>query len=98
MQHSSPAESTRRPFTIYGFPKDLHEVQYPAPGDPELAARIRDLIGSDAAQLSDEWGLDHGAWSVLRWMYAAAHVPVVQPSVNRRLSASARCEPCCIDQ
>jgi 4,5-DOPA dioxygenase extradiol len=78
-----------RPPTIhdfYGFPKELHEVQYPAPGDPALAARVRDRIGVQSAQLSSEWGLDHGAWSVLRWMYPAADVPVIQLSINGRLS------------
>ena len=60
-----------RPQTIHdflGFPPELHEVQYPAPGDPELAYRLRDLIGQGRAELNNQWGLDHGAWSVLRWM------------------------------
>jgi 4,5-DOPA dioxygenase extradiol len=81
---------SERPPTIhdfYGFPEELHEVQYPAPGDPKLARRVRDLIGHDRAGLSNEWGLDHGAWSVLRRMYPAADVPVVQLSIDRNLSA-----------
>ncbi len=78
-----------RPPTIhdfYGFPRELQEVQYPAPGDPELARRVRDLIGQKRAALSDRWGLDHGAWSVLRWMYPNADVPVLQLSINGNLS------------
>src|SRR3954467_10211409 len=60
--------ANERPSTIhdfYGFPRELHEVQYPAPGDPQLALRVQELTG---ARPSNDWGLDHGAWSVLRWM------------------------------
>jgi 4,5-DOPA dioxygenase extradiol len=71
---------------FYGFPKELHEVRYPAPGDRELALRVCGLIGKDRAELSSEWGLDHGAWSILRWMYPDADVPVIQLSINRNLS------------
>jgi 4,5-DOPA dioxygenase extradiol len=77
----------QRPPTIhdfYGFPRDLYEVQYPAPGDQELAFRVRELIGR--AGLSSDWGFDHGAWSVLRWMYPEADVPVIQLSIDRKLS------------
>jgi 4,5-DOPA dioxygenase extradiol len=78
-----------RPPTIhdfYGFPLELHAVQYPAPGDPELAGRVRDLIGEQRAEVNNQWGLDHGTWSVLRWMYPIADVPVVQLSINRNLT------------
>jgi len=78
-----------RPKTIHdfgGFPRELYEIQYPAPGQPELAAQIRARLGEQHAALSGEWGLDHGTWSVLRFMYPEAQLPVLQLSIDRRLS------------
>jgi len=70
---------------FYGFPDQLYQVEYPAPGSPELAERVRSLVTSCAVRLDDgySWGLDHGAWSVLRRMYPEADIPVVQLSLDR---------------
>jgi 4,5-DOPA dioxygenase extradiol len=80
-----------RPETIhdfYGFPDALSRVAYPAPGDPHLARRVAGLLADRAASPSDEWGLDHGTWSVLVHLRPAADVPVVQLSLDARLPAA----------
>lgn len=75
------------PRTIHdfsGFPQELYEIKYPAPGDPALADRVRDLLASIPVEPDEEWGLDHGTWSVLHHMFPKADIPVVQVSINRR--------------
>ncbi len=77
-----------RPETIHdfgGFPDALYRVEYPAPGDPALARRTAKLLEGRGAAVSDEWGLDHGTWSVLVHVRPAADVPVVQLSIDGRL-------------
>jgi 4,5-DOPA dioxygenase extradiol len=75
-----------KPKTIHdfgGFPQALFEVQYPAPGSPELAKETKSLIRSTSVGLdSQEWGLDHGCWSILKHLYPAADVPVLQLSLD----------------
>jgi 4,5-DOPA dioxygenase extradiol len=75
-----------RPKTIHdfgGFPQALYEVEYPAPGDPKLAARVIELLaGTPVAADRSEWGLDHGTWSVLKHVYPRADIPVVQLSID----------------
>ncbi|MEQ1803003.1 MAG: 4,5-DOPA dioxygenase extradiol [Gammaproteobacteria bacterium] len=65
-----------------GFPRELFEVQYPAPGDPVLAGRVRSLLAPVDVPLDEEWGLDHGAWSVLVKVFPGADVPVVQLRID----------------
>lgn len=73
------------PRTIHdfgGFPSELYQVQYLAPGDPALARRIQKLLSHLEVTLDNTWGLDHGTWSVLRHVYPAADIPVVQLSID----------------
>lgn len=75
----------QNPPTIHdfgGFPKELFAVLYPAPGNPVLANEIKTLITQTEVGLDDKWGLDHGAWSVIKHMYPNADIPVIQMSID----------------
>lgn len=74
-----------KPRTIHdfgGFPPALFAVQYPAPGDPALASEIRNKISNYSIQPDESWGLDHGAWSVVKHLFPQAEIPVLQLSLN----------------
>jgi 4,5-DOPA dioxygenase extradiol len=84
-----------QPRTIHdfgGFPQALYDVRYPALGDPKLAQKAMQLLAASHAAVDEQWGLDHGCWSVLRQMYPAADIPVVQLSLDATLPASAHYE------
>ncbi len=73
------------PQTIHdfsGFPQALFDVQYPAPGHPQLAKETASLLHSAYVELDHDWGLDHGAWTVVRRMYPEANIPVLQLSID----------------
>lgn len=75
----------QKPATIHdfgGFPEALYQVQYPAPGSPELAKETKSLVTKTEVGLDDKWGLDHGAWSVVKHLYPDADVPVIQMSLD----------------
>ena len=74
-----------KPKTIHdfgGFPRELYDMQYPAPGSPELAKEIKRIITKTEVGLDNKWGLDHGCWSVLKRIYPDADVPVIQLSLD----------------
>ncbi|MEL7424912.1 MAG: 4,5-DOPA dioxygenase extradiol [Bacteroidota bacterium] len=75
------------PRTIHdfgGFPQALYEVQYPAPGHPELARELTEFVQPEnTVHLDDKWGLDHGSWTVVKHLFPDADVPVIQLSIDR---------------
>ncbi|WP_306350884.1 4,5-DOPA dioxygenase extradiol [Flavobacterium sp. '19STA2R22 D10 B1'] len=74
-----------KPQTIHdfgGFPEALFAVEYPAPGSPDLAKETQQIITKTNVELDDKWGLDHGAWSVIKHLYPNADVPVIQMSLD----------------
>jgi 4,5-DOPA dioxygenase extradiol len=76
----------KQPKTIhdfYGFPQELYDKRYPAPGSPELARLVQATVRQVHVRLDYDWGLDHGTWSVLCWMFPQADIPVVQLSLDR---------------
>lgn len=75
-------ENQRTIHDFYGFPKELFDVQYPVKGNPELAKETSELLLPYHSEETDDWGLDHGAWSVLRHMYPNADIPVIQMSID----------------
>ena len=81
----------QHPETIHdfgGFPQELFDVQYPAPGNPALATEIKNIVQYTNVGLAHDWGLDHGAWTVVRRMFPDADIPVLQLSIDYYQPAS----------
>lgn len=75
----------KKPGTIHdfgGFPQELFDVEYPAPGSPEAAEETRNTVRKTSVGMSEDWGLDHGTWSILRPMFPKADIPVIQLSLD----------------
>ncbi|WP_107928317.1 4,5-DOPA-extradiol-dioxygenase [Neisseria animaloris] len=70
-------------YDFYGFPEELSQVQYPAPGSLELAVEVQRLLAPETVSVDRQWGFDHGTWSVLKHLYPKADIPVVQLSISR---------------
>jgi 4,5-DOPA dioxygenase extradiol len=85
LTRGTKVSAVEKPETIHdfgGFPQALYEVQYPAPGAPALADETRELLQPIVAELDHHWGLDHGAWSVVKHLFPLADVPVFQMSID----------------
>jgi 4,5-DOPA dioxygenase extradiol len=83
--HETRVTVQAHPKTIHdfgGFPQALFDMQYPAPGSPEFARQAAGLLAARGVALSEDWGLDHGAWTVLHYMYPQADIPVFQVSID----------------
>ncbi len=79
-------EKPRVIYDFYGFPEELYKVKYPASGSPVLAQTVQELVKPTQTIIDQEWGLDHGAWTVLKYFFPKADVPVIQMSIDQNLS------------
>jgi 4,5-DOPA dioxygenase extradiol len=75
-------DQPRMIYDMYGFPPELYEVRYNAPGAPDLAEQVRRIIKTTEVKDDLEWGLDHGTWSVMRRLFPQANIPVIQMSLD----------------
>lgn len=87
----STSHQYKQIYDMYGFPEELYQVEYHPPGQPVYAQRVIDLLGEQVT-VDNEWGIDHGIWSVLVNMYPEADVPVVMMSVGLRQTAQEQFE------
>ena len=80
--HVTVMEKPRTIHDFGGFPQELFNVQYPAPGSPELAKEVKETVKKAEVRSDEKWGLDHGCWSVIKQLYPNADVPIVQMSLD----------------
>ena len=95
LTYGTSLTAMEHPRTIYdfgGFPKELYEIAYPAPGSPELARLTGETLQNKKVFLDQDWGLDHGAWTVIKHLYPAANIPVIQMSLDMRMDGTAHFE------
>lgn len=91
--HINDAAQPQTVYDMYGFPQELYDVTYPAPGSPDLAHRVQQLLEHPVegaprpVAIDNSWGLDHGTWSILHRMFPQADIPIVQLSVASDASA-----------
>lgn len=83
--HVTAGDAPRTIHDFGGFPQELYEIQYPAPGSGWLIDRVEALIGADRVVRDESWGFDHGSWGVMQPMFPAADIPMVQLSLDRSL-------------
>lgn len=81
------AKAPKQIYDMYGFPQELYDVKYPAQGDRALTDMVLNTLGSDVS-INDNWGIDHGTWTILVHLFPKADIPVVQLSVNANLTAA----------
>ena len=75
-------------YDFYGFPDELYKIKYPVIGSPELAKQVKELLAPIVTvEYNNDWGIDHGAWVPLKWLFPEAEVPVVQLSINYNQTA-----------
>ncbi|QGN53302.1 4,5-DOPA dioxygenase extradiol [Novosphingobium sp. Gsoil 351] len=84
--HLTAGENPRTIHDFRGFPQELFDIRYPAPGSAWLADRVGELLGEDRIVRDDTWGFDHGVWGVLQPMYPEADIPLVAMSLDRSLT------------
>lgn len=81
-------KTPRTIYDFYGFPPELFAVKYDAAGNPELAKDVAEILTERLIALDENWGLDHGSWTILKHLYPQADVPVLQLSLDRGKSAA----------
>lgn len=81
-------DKPRTIYDFYGFPQALYDLKYPAKGSKKLAKLVKNTIEDHTICLDTSWGLDHGAWTILKYLYPKANIPVVQLSLNKNLTPS----------